>query len=97
MRCGHLSVSSVFAGIGFAEVAGASLLPPNRLSRSSRSCSERHVALLQIPCDRRLSVLHAIVIAVVNNCAGHAAEYGLDDIEELCLGGQSQYLDLWRM
>jgi hypothetical protein len=42
-------------------------------------------------------MFHAVVITIVNNRAGHAAEYRLDDVEELCLSRQWQYLDSWRV
>ena len=42
-------------------------------------------------------MLRAVVITIVNDRAGHTAEYRLDDIEELRLSGQWQYLDSWRV
>ena len=62
--------------------------PPSR--GCSLKCAFRSV---EVAVDGRLSVVQRLVVAVVNDRAGHAAEDGLDHVEELGARGQRRGLD----
>jgi hypothetical protein len=44
---------------------------------------EARVAFLEVSIDGSFGFVHRLVIAVVDDSAGHAAKYGFDHIEEL--------------
>ena len=48
-----------------------------------RMLSEMIVALPEVSVGRRLGVIDGWVVAVMDDCARHTAEHGLDDIQEL--------------
>ena len=66
----------------FIEDGRDSFLTPYFVPSPFRTRLEVFIALRAVAIDGGLACVHRLVIAVVNNRSGHAAEYGLDDIEK---------------
>src|SRR5215208_2368208 len=69
------------------------LLAPDLVARSPGMLPEVRVPFLKVAVERRLGVVQRLVVAVVDDRAGHATEDGLDHVEELSARRQRRGLD----
>jgi len=78
-----LSEPRIFAIVEFRKFGWSRLLAPYLPASSLRVISEVGVAFIEVSVDCGLRFLHRLVVAVMDDRCRHAAEHGLDDVEEL--------------
>src|SRR4051794_29877445 len=76
-------VTRIFAVVCLREDRRLALLAPNLVTDPPRVESVMFVPLVEVPVDGRLRLVQGLVVAVVDDRAGHAGEDGLDHVEEL--------------
>jgi hypothetical protein len=74
------TVVGIFAVIGFREFRWFALLAPDLVASSSGVLLEERVAFFEVSIYCNFGVVQRLVIAVMDNGAGHAAKNGLNYI-----------------
>ena len=83
-----LSISRIFAIMGLRKLARHSLLAPDFVAGPLWVFRKLLVPIFEVSVDSVLRSFHGLIVAVVNDRFSHSTEYRLDDVEELCPGGQ---------
>ena len=94
-RCGHgcsdpkpaLAVSGILAIVRLAEERWFAFLSPDDVASAARVLRERSVSLAEMPIDCTLAFVDRLIVAIVNNSAGHPTEDRLYHIQELGTAG----------